>query len=162
MSELLPSDRPYEELLLHGDFGLVEGLSVEMLTHQLGGGFYRSVLTGTRSGNRYWTLTYGTLRDTLDAPVELPSGDVQAQATYLWEFFHRHKTGYVEVDRPFVLTDLSTEKKFLARFADHSMERTMFMVKLYNSQLKIVFARVPGFNTLPDGSHGDDTNNAQI
>ncbi|HEX8500806.1 MAG TPA: hypothetical protein VF659_09455 [Pyrinomonadaceae bacterium] len=147
---------------LRGDFGLVEGLGLEMLTHQLGGGFYRSVLTGTRSGNRYWTLTYRTLRDTMNSPVTLPSGDLQAQAIYLWEFFHRHKTGYVEVDRPFVLTDISTGKKFLARFADHSMERTMFMVKLYTSQLKLVFARVPGFNTLPDGSHDNDSNNANI
>ena len=162
MTDLLSNNRPYEELLLRGDFGLVEGVVFGMLTHNLGGDFYRSVLFGTRSGGRYWTLTYGTLRDTLNAPVQLPSGDLEAQATYLWEFFCRHKTGYVEVDRPFVLTDISTNKRFLARFADHSMERTMFMVKLYNSQLRLVYARVPGFNTLPDGSHDNGLNNAHI
>jgi hypothetical protein len=162
MPNLLPTDGPYEELMLHGDWGLVEGIGFGMLTHNLGGDFYRSVLFGTRSGGRYWTLTFKTLRDTLDAPVQLPSGDLKAQASYLWEFFCRHKTGYVEIDRPFVVTDLSTGKKFLARFADHSMERTLFMVKLFTSQLKLVYVRVPGFNTLTDGSHDDDSNNAHI
>jgi hypothetical protein len=160
--DLLPSDQPYEELLLLGDWGLVEGSALDMLTHQMGGGFYRSVLTGSRTGGRYWTLIYQTLRDTLDSPVTLPSGELQAQAIYLWDFFHRHKTGYVEVDRPFIVTDLSTNKRFLARFAEHSIERTLFMVKLFRSELKLVYARIPGFNTLDDGSIGDAENNARI
>lgn len=160
--DLLPSDRPYEELLLHGDWGLVEGINFGIVRHNMGGGFSRAVLTGTRTGERYWTLTFQTLRDTLDSPVTMPSGDIQAQATYLWDCFCRHKTGYVEVDRPLIITDLSTKKRFLARFADHSMERTLFMVKLFRSELKLVYARVPGFNTLDDGSVGDSENNARI
>lgn len=153
---LLSNDLPYEELLLHGDFGLVEGIDLEIITHGLGGGFYRSILTGARSGNRHWTLTFKTLRDTLDSPVQVGNAEPQPQATYLWEFFCRHKSGYVGVDRPFIITDLSTRKKFLARFADHSMERTLFMTKLFRSELKLVYARVPGFNVLEDGSHDEE------
>jgi len=153
--QLLSNDLPYEELQLTGDFGLVEGILIEGIRHNQGAGFYRSILTGSRAGNRYWNLVYKVLPDTLDSPVERNPATIEARATYLWEFFCRHKTGYVEIDRPFVIRDLATDKRFLVVSEGWTYERELFATRLYSSQLKLRYVRVPGVTTLEDGSLGE-------
>jgi len=159
---LLALDSPYEELQLLGDFGLVEGIEFEGFRHQMSAGFYRSILTGARSGNRFFQLTYKVLPDSNNSPIQRDEATLEARATYLWEFFCRHKTGYVEIDRPFFVTDIATGKRFLVIFEDWIFQRELFRTRLYSSQLKVRYARVPGVNTLDDGSLGVFTSGQEI
>lgn len=156
---MLSAESDYEELRLHGDFGLEEGIGFEMVVQKLGGGRRRSKLYGRRCGERWWTLVYKVLPDTPDcrAPESL-----EARATHLWNFFCRHMTGYEEVNRPFIIRNIADGLRYLVSFDEPAMSRQMFMTKLYSSQLKIVSAVVPGVNTLDDGSLGDGTNPARI
>jgi hypothetical protein len=155
-------DTAYERLQLIGSFGLTASLRFEMVTRKMGRGRRRSVLFGDRSGLRSWKLVYRVLNDTMDSPVPTTAALIESRADYLWNLFQRCKTGYDDVDRPFIITCLRDGKDYLVCFADNELSYEMFMTKLYSSGLTLEQTSRPDVNTLPDGSLGEATNNAEI
>jgi hypothetical protein len=152
----------YERLQEIGSFGLSEAGRVDEILHNLGGGFYRSILIGPRQPLRRWTFVYKVLPGTMDGPVQTTEELLESRADYLWNIFFRSKFGYPDTNRPIIVTSPRDGKDYLAIFKDSELSYEMFMTKLFRSQVELREVRVRGVSTLEDGSQGESGNNAEI
>jgi hypothetical protein len=155
----MPDPATYERLQLIGSFGLSETKTFEMFKQKLTSGYRRKVLVGSRAGELSWKLTFKVLPDTQDSQVQTNQATLESRANYLWNFFCRSKTGYTEIDRPFIVTSPRDGLDYLAVFSDDVMSYQMFMNKLYSSDLALEQVRVRGVNSggndFGDGSNPD-------
>src|SRR2546423_10338499 len=118
----------YELLQNIGSFGLVEGLGFQFVHHKMGAGYRRSILIGSREGERYWRLIYKVLPGTLDGAIWRNQQTLQeSRADYLWNLVVRCKTGYQDVNRPVRIKSPRDGKEYLAVFEDDFIEYEMFM-----------------------------------
>jgi hypothetical protein len=136
----------YERLLDIGSFGLAESWGVQMIHHKMGAGRRRSILVGSRAGERKWRFVYKLLPDTMDGAIQTTDVLIESRAMYIYRLFIRSKVGHEDVNRPIYVTSPIDGKDYLAVFVDDEISFEMFATKLFSSQLQLEQARVPGLN----------------
>jgi hypothetical protein len=152
----------FERLQTLGSFGLTFSKRFEIVSRRMGRGRRRSLLYGDRAGLHSIKLVFKTLPDTMDRPVETTPAQIETEANYLWNFFCRSKTGYDDIDHPFVVKNLRDGKDYLCVFTGNEISYEMFMTKLYSSGLDLEQVTLPDVNTLDDGSLGEADNPQEI
>lgn len=150
-----------------GFFGLRQKIEYAETAIQMGLRSRIVVRTDDARGALSWQLTYKVLPDTLDGTVTLdgdeglgPQGERLSRAAYVWEFFRARKGG--AATQSFIITDLcdGRRRSYLVQFADSSMSRDLFMVRLFSTDgVLLVQVDEPDVPTLDDGSLGEATGN---
>ncbi|HEV7376903.1 MAG TPA: hypothetical protein VGN95_19460 [Pyrinomonadaceae bacterium] len=145
----------YEKLQTLGFFGLSIAIRYEIITRRMGAGRRRSLLYGSRAGLLAWKLVFKVLPDTIDGQIEVSPTHIESRANYLWNFFCRSKTGYEDIDHPFIITCPRDGKGYYVVFSDNEISYEMFMTKLYSTGLQLEQVTIPGESLLPDASIGE-------
>lgn len=128
------------------------GWKAPLLTANFGEGFGAGALAGLASGLHRWNLAASVLPDLDDYSIdyELDGDDyTDPRFTYLFEFIKRH-IGLN--NKPFVIKDPRTGRKFLASFDTNDFEFTAITALIFEGGINLVQRRAEGLSFNSDGS----------
>lgn len=116
------------------------------------GAGYRAAVVTAPYGLKSWTLEASILPDTSDYEITYPLDGDTATATrmrYFFEFFQRH---LLFGDKPFIIRDADTNKKFLVSFAEANVSLDRLAYRMFAGGVSVVERRSPDLLFSADGS----------
>lgn len=125
---------PTWELLLTGDFDLVEEIEFGEIERNYGKSYSTILRTGHSDGDLSFKLTYKTLSNSGGQAITDPEDSTaKAPARYVWEFFVRRK----QDGAAFNVKDPRTGSLVLVKFAERKLSYTLFAVRLFSSGISL-------------------------
>jgi hypothetical protein len=131
-------------------YGVSESISFARIRNVLGDGFESSVLMGSATGLREWSLKFDLMSERRTFTIE---GRAQTIVEYLWDFYCEHQVS----GEPFIIQSPKNNQFYLASFADEKLTLTKFTYKLWSTGLALRQRRVQNvtvFNTTLAGVWG--------
>lgn len=127
------------------------GWTSPLLTANFGEGYGSGILAGSSAGLHNWLLSAEVIPDTnhlIDYEIEsVPLSD--ARFTYFFEFIKRH---VALGDKPFIIQDPRTQKKFLVSFKTGGFDFEQITATLFRGGLILYQRRANDLLYFDDGS----------
>lgn len=119
------------------------------LENELSDGYRATVLFGSNTGVRKWTLKFPTLAslEVLPLTVTDPNGALVSREEYVRSVYAENKLG-----TPFAYTDPANGQYYLVDFEDKTLSMERMRVKIYSTGLTIKQRRLPGVTIFNAGA----------
>jgi len=117
-----------------------ESIRFEELETDLGSGFGSMVGFGINTGLRRWRVSFPILPGASAQASITYNGSTLTPADYLWALFCDSKVS----GDPFVVQSPRNDQYYLCKFADHELDYTRFLTKIYATGLEFKQFRLPG------------------